>query len=98
MKKVRIILSLAIFSCILSFSSCGTMNLGSKLKKVEIGMSKKEVINILGTGYDQVAARDTPDGTLEILRYYNATIDGTIPYTVSFLNGTLVEWYREPTN
>jgi len=95
MKKVRFLASLAVLFCVLSFSSCGTMHLGSKLKNVEIGMTKKEVINILGNNYDIVAARDTPDGPFEVLRYYNATIDGGIPYIVNFLDGRLVEWYRE---
>ena len=95
MKKVRFLASLVVLSCALSFSSCGTMNLGTKLKSVEIGMTKQEVRNILGNGYDVVAARDTPDGALEVWRYYNATIDGSIPYIVNFLDGKLVEWYKE---
>jgi len=96
MKKIKFFLTLAILICCFSFSSCGTMSLGSKLKKVEIGMTKEQVIKYLGNSYDVVAARDTPDGALEILRYENITIDGPIPYTVTFLNGMLVEWYRGP--
>ncbi|MBB4036970.1 hypothetical protein GGR21_002884 [Dysgonomonas hofstadii] len=95
MKKVRFLASMIVLSCVLSFSSCGTMNLGSKLKNVEIGMTKKEVTNILGNSYDVVAARDTPDGPLEVLRYTGVTIDGDKYYIVNFLNGKLVEWFLE---
>ena len=96
MKKIKIFVALAILICSFSLSSCGTMGLGTKLKKIEIGMNKEEVTNILGTNYDVVAARETPDGALEVLRYVNFTVDGYIPYIVNFLNGRLVEWYREP--
>ncbi len=98
MKKVRFLASLIILFCALSFSSCGTMNLGTKLKSVEIGMTKNEVTSILGNSYDVVAARDTPDGALEVWRYHNVTMEGAIPYIVNFLDGRLVEWFREPIN
>ena len=96
MKKIKYILSVIIVVSCLSFASCGTMGLGSKLKKVEIGMTKSEVTNILGNNYDVMAARDTPDGTIETFRYESVTIDGPVPYIVSFLNGRLIEWFREP--
>lgn len=98
MKKVKFIVTLLILTCVFTFSSCGTMSLGTKLKNVEIGMTKKEVISVLGSSYDVVAARDTPDGTLEVWRYNNVTIDGPIPYIVNFLDGRLVEWFKQPAN
>lgn len=96
MKNFKLYAAVVMLTCCTLFYSCGTtMNMGSKLKKIEIGMTKQEVINILGNTYDVVAARDTPDGTLEILRYTGMTIDGYYPYLVNFLDGKLVEWFME---
>jgi len=98
MKKIKSFLALTMIICCILFSSCGsTMNMGSKMKRVEIGMTKKEVINILGNTYDVVAARDTPDGPLEVVRYTGMTIDGYYTYIINFIDGRLVEWFVEPT-
>ncbi|HCO66484.1 MAG TPA: hypothetical protein DIT04_01835 [Dysgonomonas sp.] len=98
MKKVKFLTLVLMLVVSFSFSSCGTTNLGSKLKRIEIGMTKREVIDILGNTYDVIGARDTPDGALETLRYTNITVDGPIPYIVNFLDGKLVEWFKEPSN
>jgi len=100
MKKSKYLLSLIILTCALSFTSCGaTFNMGSRLKKLEIGMTKSEVIKILGNSYDVVGARETPDGTIEIWRYTGVNMsDGNPTYIVNILNGRLVEWFAEPTH
>ncbi len=90
MKKI-----IAILILVLTLSSCaGTMNLGSKVKQVEIGMSKHEVISKLGKSYDVKGAVKTPDGTLETINYYDSLYGYS--YIFNFLNGDLVEWYYEP--
>jgi hypothetical protein len=95
MKNFKSFTAIAMIICCILFSSCGvtgSMNMGRKIKNVEIGMTKKEVIDILGNTYEVMAARDTPDGTLEVLRYsgfWGHT------YIVNFVDGKLVEWFVE---
>ena len=77
----------------LLFSACGTLNNTSdRAKKLELGMTKKEVINIMGKGYRIVSASQTPEGALETLRY-ESSVD--YDYMINLLNGKLVEWYEE---
>lgn len=95
MKKIKFLVALIILTCCISLSSCGTMNLGSKLKNVEIGMTKKEVTSILGNNYSVVTARQTPEGALEVLRYVSP-FEGI--YIVTILDGKLVEWYHQSAN
>lgn len=88
----------SIYKCILalgivvmiSFSSCGTWNMGSKVKQLEMGMTKKEVVRVLGNGYTALGGIATPDGNLETIRYTDP-IAGW--YVVRFLDGKLVEWF-----
>lgn len=78
---------------ILVLVSCGTMNLTSKMKQVEIGMTKQELVSKLGKSYNPKGAVKTPDGTLETISYYD-NITGE-SYVLNLLNGKLVEWYNE---
>ncbi len=87
MKKILVVLLLAFI-----LPACGTLNTSGRVKKLEIGMDKKEVINILGKGYRVVSAAKTPEGTLEILRY-ESSID--YDYMIHLLDGKLIEWYEE---
>jgi hypothetical protein len=83
---------LSLFAVILmfTFSACGSSSLVNKAKKLEIGMTKQDVVNIMGNGYTTLAARQTPEGALETIRYENIM---EFPYIISFLDGKLVEWY-----
>lgn len=90
MKKIITILVL-----VFTLSACaGTMNLGNKVKQIEVGMSKHEVISKLGKSYDMKGAVKTPDGTLETISYYDSLYGYS--YIFNFLDGDLVEWYYEP--
>lgn len=82
---------------VLLFTACGTSTLGvknldEKVKKLEIGMSKKQTLKILGKDYDLVAVSKTPEGNLETLRF--VSVVGTI-YIVNILDGEFVEFYVE---
>lgn len=84
-----------IFVAILAFTitACGTMNLGAKLKNVEIGMTKHELVSVLGKSYEAKGGVQTPDGNIETITYYDAMYGTT--YVFNLLNGKLVEWYEE---
>lgn len=91
MKKVFFTLALA-----LSLISCGSASLVGKSKKLELGMTKKEVISVMGDGYRVISAAQTPEGNLEVLRYI-PTID-TTEYIIYLLDGKLVEWHEDVPN
>lgn len=77
---------------ILAFTSCGSSSLMQKSKAIELGMSRKEVTDIMGNGYKILAARVTPEGNLETIRY-NPILEYS--YVFSFLDNRLVEWFQE---
>lgn len=83
------------FTLLLLFTvtACGTSNLGSKIRKVEIGMTKKEVVSILGNSQDILRAVQTPEGTLEVWKYTHAL--SADMYILHFLDNKLVEWFKE---
>lgn len=76
--------------------SCGTTSLVSKAKKLELGMTKKEVVSAMGDNYRVISASQTPEGNVEVLRY-TATID-TTEYVIYLLDGRLIEWHEEIPN
>lgn len=72
-------------------SAFGVVGLGSKMKKLELGMTKEETLNVLGNSYDVIATSQTPEGKLEIFRFYGMN---TFSYSTYFLDGKLVEWHE----
>ncbi|MDU1904806.1 MAG: hypothetical protein E6772_08485 [Dysgonomonas sp.] len=91
MKKIfTLLLSVVILtSCASAF---GIADLGSRVKKLELGMSKREALGILGNTYDVQVASRTGDGDLEILKFTSMT---SYNYLVHFLDGRLVEWHKD---
>lgn len=83
----------------LIFTSCSILN-NTNVKKVELGMSKTQVIKIMGNNYKVMALERTPDGTLEVIGYI-AEVSSYMYYTFYFLDGTLdkilKEWIGPPT-
>jgi len=70
------------------------INADSNIRKVELGMSKKKVIDIMGKSYRAVGAIHTPEGDVEIIGYENAE-EGM--YKMHILNDKLVQWeYEKP--
>ncbi|MDU1891428.1 MAG: hypothetical protein E6767_12135 [Dysgonomonas sp.] len=76
-----------------TLTACGTANLGSKMRKIEIGMTKKEVTSILGDSYDVMRAIKTPEGTLDVWKYTPSM--SVNMYMLHFLDGKLVEWFLD---
>lgn len=68
-----------------------------KMKDIELGMSKKKVISILGKHYDIAGARMTPEGSIESISYRTVTIADSSEgyYILSFKDGKLVEWFKQ---
>jgi len=76
------------YSCASTF---GVSNLGAKVRKLEIGMTKKEALKILGNTYDVVAASQAQEGKVESLRFISTTNN---TYLLHFLDGKLVEFHE----
>jgi len=91
MKKIIsiIFLTLILVSCASTF---GTASLGSRVKRLELGMTKQEVCGILGNAYDLIGSGFTQEGREETLKYYG--LNGP-NYIFHFVENTLVEFYKE---
>jgi len=87
-----------LFTLLCSFIliSCGTTSFVDRAKKLELGMTKREVISVMGNDFRVISASKTPEGDLEILRYV-ATVSYT-DYVIYLLDGKLVEWHEENPN
>lgn len=73
-------------------TACGTFrDMSKSVAQLELGMSKKECIAILKNDYQVEFASMTPDGALEVLKFYSSTASD---YILHFLNGELVEYHR----
>ncbi len=93
---IRLIILLFIVSTL--FTSCISLaslieSPGEKMNKLELGMSKQQVIAILDSYYTIAEKRQDNDITTEVLSYrFNYTDE---IYLFIFENNKLVEWYRE---
>ncbi len=86
---VILLMSCLFFSC-RSFSDM--MNVGSNVKKLELGMSKRDVVSIMGKSYLSLGAIQTPEGNVEVIGY--PTADDNL-YRLHILEGKLVQWEYE---
>lgn len=68
------------------------MNLDKNARKLEQGMTKKEVVHLLGNSYKVVEGRSTYRGFVEVIGYTNAE-EGV--YNLVFLDGKLDSWVYE---
>lgn len=104
MKKIKF-LWMAFFAALFSLVliSCKTVEMG--IQNVQLGMTRAEVINRIGSDFQVASMMQTDQGDVEILRYTVHTaqvIDGkteSVPtsyYMFHFLNGKLVELHNEP--
>ena len=88
----RIVYSLLLIGLLSSCASTfGIVGLGSKMKKLEIGMTKQETLSILGDSYSVIAASQTPEGRLEVFSFIGLNSGS---YTTYFMEGKLVEWHE----
>lgn len=105
MKKIVFI---SLIACLLA--ACSTHNQIAKskdnVKQIELGMTKKEVITIMGKKYEVFGASQTLEGAVvEVLQYEGA--DSKLAYAsygadryylFTFEDGRLVEWHTEKIN
>jgi len=77
-----------------------TLYANRNMSKVELGMTKKEVVSIMGKEFKTIGANRVPEGDIEMIGYENA--EGEV-YVLRFLNGNLVNYelthpHRHPEN
>lgn len=77
---------------VLLLTSCSTyssmMNADKNIRKLNIGMTEKEVIGVMGKEYEVTSANSTH--TVWVCRSYDESI-----YKLYFEKGRLVEWEKE---
>ena len=91
MKKIVFVCTLIVI-----LSSCKALvgtNYEKLTKKVDLGMTKQEVIKILGKDYYIESLSETYEGKLEVLTFYDVSIDNQ-RFTFYFLNDTLKEFHK----
>lgn len=86
---------LLLFIPICIFTSCYTARMKNELKadnnmqKVRIGMTKEEVVSIMGNTYKMMEAKQTTDGYKEVIGYVDLQ-EGI--YRIRLSNGKVAEW------
>ena len=85
-----------LFILVLITTACSSVvNMTSeKMNKLELGMSKQQVTEILGSNYT-IAEKKIENGVqVEVLSYRDFYKDDEF-YMFTFKNNTLEKWYRE---
>lgn len=84
----------------LILTSCSAANISrlrkSNMELLELGMSKVQVSNILGTAYTIAEKKIEAKDTIEVLSYRNFPYDDEL-YLFRFKNNQLESWHREFT-
>lgn len=83
--------------CITLLTSCVTTRFESGLQRIELGMTKQQVIHNLGNSYIIMGAVNTPDGIIETWKYSDPNLleSPNKRIIVNFLNDRLDEWHRD---
>jgi hypothetical protein len=93
MKKFLLLL---LFPAAVLLTSCAAignqMTAARNMTRVELDMTKRDVVKIMGDTYEVIGSRATREGTEEIIGYLDANND---IYMLTFLNGKLVEYHKE---
>lgn len=80
---------------ILIMSSCTTLmgvDYWKRTKELDLGMTKQEVIVIMGKDYMIESLSETDEGKMEVLHFYNG--GGGPTYILYLLNNNLVEFHK----
>lgn len=79
-------------------TSCAAYKTESRMQDIQLGMSKRKVVSILGKNYEPMGARITPDGTIETIRYFSTSVlnNNEDYYLLNFKDDKLVEWFKDP--
>ncbi|GAB2529014.1 hypothetical protein [Spirosoma aerophilum] len=73
-----------------------TWSANANIKKIALGMSKDQVIQILGDDYMIASSsKDERGNRIEVLAYKS---DAYVEYKLKFVNALLAEWNREHIN
>lgn len=78
------------FACLVAFtlSACGPVY-NTQLKQVELGMTQREIVSLMGDKYSVVDQRSNGDQTLEYVDKFKNH------WYFVFVNGQLNKWYKE---
>ncbi|MDR2949168.1 MAG: hypothetical protein ACK5KL_13570 [Dysgonomonas sp.] len=89
MKKLFFALFLAV-----TLAACGAFGpvYNTQLKQVELGMTQREIVTLMGDKYNVVDQRNNGDQTLEYVDKYKNH------WFFVFVNGQLNKWYKETEN
>lgn len=94
--KNNLIAILGLLSVVLS--SCSGARISamrkSKMEQLELGMSKLQVVNILGSSYSIAEKEANAKDTIEVISYRNVPFDDEF-YLFRFKNNKLEKWHRE---
>lgn len=75
------------------FVACSTLG---KLQMVELGMTKAEVVKVLGKGYTPITLDRNEHDTFETIRYSLSRFSEREEfYYFDFKNNILLRWYKE---
>jgi len=79
------------------FTSCASyvnsFSASKNIKKLELGMTKEEVINIMGNPYKPVSINEDNGDRNEVIGYPDSDDDWM--YMIYFTNNRLKSWQRE---
>ncbi len=94
--NTNLITVLALLTIILS--SCSGTRIAtmrkSKMEQLELGMSKSQVVTILGSSYSISQKEVSNKDTIEVISYRNIPFDDEF-YLFRFKNNKLEKWHRE---
>lgn len=83
---------------IVVLSSCSGTRIAtmrkSKMEQLELGMSKLQVVDILGSSYSIAQKEANATDTIEVISYRNVPFDDEF-YLFRFKNNKLEKWHRE---
>lgn len=86
MKKLFFALFIAV-----TLAACGPVY-NTQLKQVELGMTQREIVSLMGEKYSVVDQKSNGDQTLEYVDKYKNH------WFFVFVNGQLNKWYKETEN
>lgn len=94
-KKVWRSLAISVFS-LLTLSACSSLFrlTSANMDKLELGMSKEQIVNIIGTGYTIAEKRMENGNQIEVLAYKDYAGAKEI-YMFVLKNNRLEEWYMK---
>lgn len=78
--------------CLVVLGSCSVMvNLDKRVHDLELGMTRKEAVRVLGKEYNIEVKTQAHDGALEVLHFYSSVSND---YILKFLDNRLMEFHK----